>query len=211
MINKFFSEVVCINLARRKDRWAEFCGESSKHSLTVTRFDAVDGRTCGIPIGKPAHQNFSPITPGGLGCVLSHYNVIRLAKEKNLDNILILEDDAVFADNFAVLSANYLSSVPADWDFIYFGGNHMCPLVPINQLVGKANFTLTTHAVAVRNTVYDRMIGMLGRVGSPIDIYYASLQQYVNAYAPMETLCWQRDGFSDILSQYVNYDSLLKS
>jgi len=74
-----FPEAFVINLDHRTDRWA-----------------AIE-QTCkaaGIcPVRIPAVQT----SPGHRGCAITHVQCIRLAKEKALPWVLILEDDATFS------------------------------------------------------------------------------------------------------------------
>ena len=63
MINDYFDRVVCINLDRRTDRWAECVELVAKHDLRVERVSAVDGRTL---------ADTPYLKKGMLGCVLSH-------------------------------------------------------------------------------------------------------------------------------------------
>ena len=40
-------------------------------------------------------------------------------------NILVLEDDILFCDNFKNKLIKYYEQVPEDWDIIYLGGSRM--------------------------------------------------------------------------------------
>jgi hypothetical protein len=73
-----FPEVLVINLDHRTDRWA-----------TIERTCAAANLT---PVRMPAIKS----SPGWHGSGLSHLKCIRLAKERNLPWVLILEDDATF-------------------------------------------------------------------------------------------------------------------
>ena len=75
-INTFFSDAYCINLDERKDRWRDVVNDLKKLKLTqINRYPAIKHRR------------------GAVGCRLSHVDIIKRAKDSNLDNILILEDD----------------------------------------------------------------------------------------------------------------------
>jgi GR25 family glycosyltransferase involved in LPS biosynthesis len=72
-----------INLDKRKDRLAEINDEFERMGISAThapeRFTAIETPGFGI-----------------LGCGMSHYEVLRLAKIRGYKNILILEDDFTF-------------------------------------------------------------------------------------------------------------------
>ena len=61
---------------------------------------------------------------GALGCKMSHINILRLAKENNYDNILMIEDDALFhnyfIDYFNKLIENIIN---IDYDMIWLSPN----------------------------------------------------------------------------------------
>ena len=52
-----------------------------------------------------------------VGCLLSHYKAIKMAYYANLNNVLILEDDAML---LKTITKEF--SVPSDADILYFGG-----------------------------------------------------------------------------------------
>lgn len=62
------------------------------------------------------------LTPGALGCALSHMRVWELVAERKLERALILEDDVEFAPGFYRSIRERISRVPGDYDIIYFGG-----------------------------------------------------------------------------------------
>ncbi len=91
--------VVCINLDRRKDRWEAFCRtvQGCVPADKIHRESAVEGTQ--IPgSGEPpwfteGTSDRAPHWCGTAGCLLSHRNVIRRAKQAGWRNVLIFEDD----------------------------------------------------------------------------------------------------------------------
>ena len=55
-------------------------------------------------------------TPGALGCLLSHLEVVREARRLGVPNVLIFEDDVVFDEALEKKFSGYLDQLPADWD-----------------------------------------------------------------------------------------------
>ena len=200
-INKYFDKIYCVNLDRRPNRWEEGKSEIDKHGLTVERFSAIDGNPNSIKTNPG-------VTDGDVGCTLSHYNIILEAKSNNLDKVLVLEDDVVFNDNLNSLFDEYINQVPDDWDMIYFGGNHVGGLTQINEHVSKVKHTYTTHAYAIKKTVFDHVIQLHGQGKKQVDVYYADIQKIFNCYVFRPHLAWQRDGFSDIQNAYTKYPFL---
>src|SRR5216117_1383180 len=86
-INDVFPLKVCINLDRRADRWKQMQLKFRRHAIHgVRRFSAADGNSLTVP------PNWSD-TPGAYGCLLSHLQVVREARELGMPCVLIFEDD----------------------------------------------------------------------------------------------------------------------
>lgn len=199
-LNTYFKNIYCINLDRRLDRWLKFIDECKKHSIeNVTRISAIDGDKI---------TNNSNLLNGELGILLTHYNIIKNAKNNNLENVLILEDDVVFQDDLKKID-EIMSLIPNDWDFIYFGGNHTYGDIPvkINDKILKLNNTVSLHCVAINNTVYDSILNLLPKQEIQVDGYYSKLHKEFNSYGITPNIAKQREDFSDIQKRRVNYDS----
>jgi GR25 family glycosyltransferase involved in LPS biosynthesis len=146
-IHTFFDNIFCVNMDRRPDRWQQSLVEFKKIGIEdiVTRWTATENSN------------------GVLGCALSHLTLIKKCKEDNLRNVLIFEDDVLFAEtdmnrlNAALDDLNAIDS----WDIFYVGVT-MCPtrgnFLRITDRVLKTNFAYTTHAYAVNAQAFDPII-----------------------------------------------------
>jgi GR25 family glycosyltransferase involved in LPS biosynthesis len=88
-INNYFDKIICINLKRRSDRWAEMQKQFDKHGINVIRFDAIDGNPMGWKTN--GFQGKMNSFNGNMGCIASHVNIYKMAKEKDWKKILIIE------------------------------------------------------------------------------------------------------------------------
>lgn len=220
-INNYFDKIVCINLKRRPDRWAESEKQFMKHNLKVLRIDAVDGNPMNW---KPANGCFngklSSFT-GNMGCIASHLNVYKMAKQNNWKNVLIIEDDCDFTDNLNEIFQTSIKTLPEDWDLLYFGGTHKTKngkFIPeeFNQYFVKAKRILTTSCYAIKNTIYDIAINKIlekePMFEMPIDGYLATrVQPLCKTYAYHPAIAWQRPGHSDIQNAFRDYTHLRKN
>ena len=196
----FFDKIYCINLDRRPEKWLQCEQEFNKHGLTVERFSAVDGNPDKI---------VSKLTDGAIGCIKSHLNIIKLAKELNLKNVLIFEDDVEFIDDLNNIFQEYYKQIPTDWGLLYFGVNHNnLPLLKFTENLSFVKHTYTTHAYAVNNRLYDMIIETLSNFENECDILLTKIQELGNSYVFQPHLAWQRAGYSDILNVEANYDFL---
>src|SRR5215469_12186741 len=79
-----FPHRICINLARRPDRWAKAQAQFQQHQFQVVRWNAVEGTTSKIP----PEWRFSP---GAYGCSTSHMEAVREARARRYESLLIFE------------------------------------------------------------------------------------------------------------------------
>jgi GR25 family glycosyltransferase involved in LPS biosynthesis len=201
-LNDYFQEVHCINLDRRTDRWEECQIEFKKHNLKVERYSAFDGNNLTLLPGLNAGQT---------GAVYSHRGIVEYAKQKSLNNILILEDDVEFDDDINLRFSEIIDRVPDDWDMLLFGGNHSGnnpwspgKLEKVSENIFKVTHSLALHCYAVKNTIYDRYVESLNKTGKTNDALVADIQQHINCYIFRPHLAWQRPSHSDLREMYVD-------
>lgn len=211
----FFDKIFCINLDDRKDRWNECCEIFDKYEMThkVERFSAL----------KFVHQDPRLIKAmGQVGCSMSHFEVINRAKQENLNNFLVLEDDFCFEFEPKELHAKLNSSLldlPNNWDMFYLGGNldssyNVYPIEKYSDNLFKLNACHTTHAFAVNKNIYDTILKdkpSLDELPSwynkytVIDVYFSkTILSKNNCFITNPILSLQRPGFSNI--EHNNYD-----
>lgn len=198
-LNNFFDKIVCINLDNRRDRWNESFDIFTKHNVDVERLPAIYGKDLNIPTTHDVWY------PGILGCGLSHLFALKYAKQLNLRNILILEDDVDFIPNINDHFDEIVEELPADWDMIYFGGNHFDSPQKVSAHLARITHTVALHAIAVNNKFFNTAIKALTNVNTAADMNYQSLQGKHNIFVTDPHLAWQRPGFSSILERHEDY------
>lgn len=121
--NLQWDNIFIINLLRRNDRRIQM--ENKLYQANITKYEfieAFDGLDNNISNDflKIKKTSKNPIvTSGHYACLLSHIKAIEIAKNRNYSNIIILEDDVFFCENFL----NKLSNIMLpDYDMIYLGG-----------------------------------------------------------------------------------------
>ena len=203
MINKYFEKIFCINLDSRKDRWDESKQEFEKYNLKVERIPAISGKSMNLEFPDEIRE-------GAVGCSLSQLFALKLAKQYELNNFLLLEDDIQFSSDLNDVFPEIIKQVPSDWDMLYLGGQHFhgMNLEKINENVFKCEYTLAAHSVAFNKTVFDRFINKLIDVTKPCDVHYAESHKEINAYVIIPHLTWQRGSYSDIENANVDYTFL---
>jgi GR25 family glycosyltransferase involved in LPS biosynthesis len=216
-INEYFDKIYCINLDRRVDRWEENClPQFEKIGLDVERFSAVDGKELNLPQGS--------VYSAELAGSYSHLNALKKAKEDKVKKLLLLEDDVFFKENVNELFESLIERVPNDWDYLFFGGNHVGGYLPITDGVVKINRSYAIHACGIKESSYDIMIqhleNKINKVMSDLtithkpsvaaDYFLGDLHRVLNTYCFLPHLAWQKDGHSDIQGAYMDYNFLKK-
>lgn len=199
MLNNFFSKIVCISLDNRPDRWEECVRVFKKQNLDVERLPAIYGKDLNIPTENDVWYH------GVLGCSISHLFAVKYAKQLNLDNILILEDDVEFIEDVNKKFLDILAELPEDWDMVYFGGNHCEIPRKVSPHLSRVSHTLACHAIALNYKFFDTAIQALTNINTINDVNYQTLQKDYNIFVTNPHLAWQRPGFSSILERHEDY------
>lgn len=195
-VKDFFDRVVVINLDRRRDRWDALQKKFAAINWPFKdpeRFSAYDGSKLPVPVGWTSG-------PGTWGCMLSHREVLSRAIQDGLDNILILEDDIFFADNFEDRAIEFIKAVPPDWHQIMLGGQYFenSKAYDISPLVRKVSLCHRTHAIALRGAfmhyTYSKLCASYGHV----DHIMNTFQERYNVYTPRHFLIGQDGSASDV-------------
>lgn len=118
-----WDNIFIINLVKRADRKEEMIKKLELANITKYEFiEAIDGMNPEI-IGKfnmaKSNPDFPIVTSGHYACLLSHINAIKLAKERDYNTIMILEDDVYFCNEFLLKLDNLQV---CQYDMLYLGG-----------------------------------------------------------------------------------------
>lgn len=99
--------IYVINLARDAERLRTVSANLLRAGLAFERVDAFDGPTLLPRLRRRFRRDFfssrlhRTMTPGEIGCILSHLRALRRVLAQRLPYAIILEDDVAFANEFA--------------------------------------------------------------------------------------------------------------
>jgi GR25 family glycosyltransferase involved in LPS biosynthesis len=202
--NETFPLIAYINLDKRKDRDLQAKTEFEKIGINPIRKSGF------VP------ENISDrFSRGTVGCMISHVHLIQAAFLLNT-NIFIFEDDILMEHGkYNVLeimnkACEELENV--DWDFFYLAGNLLAPCTQISPHLAKLTHVQSTVAYGINKkylkTVLDNI--HLDNITAPIDVIYSNMAAKNNFYISVPMVGVQRDSYSDIEGQNVNYTSYLQ-
>jgi glycosyl transferase, family 25 len=197
-LDNLFPQKFCINLQRRPDRWENMNRQFRAHDIhNVVRYDAVDGRSL-IPHAEWKHG------AGAYGCLLSHLEIVRKARDSDLPAVMIFEDDVIFHDDFGKLFEEYSAQVPGDWEAIVLGGIHMNDPVPVAPGVSRMTDAFSTYAYGLRKSAYETFLSDAEKLMRPVDHTTRSMQEDSRFYCFTPHLAWVAVDHSDIKNAAVN-------
>lgn len=205
-IETLFDRIVCINLDRRPDRWSSFQEHIASIDWPFTeaeRFSATDGAKVNPPAWFKAGG-------GAWGCLQSHIRILEQSLQDGIQSLLILEDDAVFAESFHSDVLKFFNTVPSDWDGVMLGGQHLKQPEFVSDGVVRIRNGNRTHAHALRGrfieAVYQHLTDWPSHSQRPkqhVDHRMGVMHESgkFNVYAPNPWLVSQAAGFSNINGQ----------
>jgi len=196
----FFDEIYCINLDHRIDRWEHAQNEFEKLGIKdrVIRFSAIK------------HND------GRIGLIKSNLEIIKIAKSKKLNNVLIFEDDVQFIwknKPIDILNKS-IEQLPDDkWNMFYLGANTHQKLIKTNKenLVILKN-AFATHSICFNKNTFDYYIkyaeklNKITNINDVLDVWISkNIQEKGIVFMTNPLLTTQMESFSDIEGRKVNY------
>jgi glycosyl transferase family 25 len=110
-----------INLKRRPDRLENF---KAKCPLEFTVVPAFDGKNAQneSEAEKNLIKKFEYLRPGEIGCFISHIRIFQKIVNDAIPLALIMEDDAIFCEDFLNEYDKVIREIPENTDILYIGG-----------------------------------------------------------------------------------------
>ena len=193
-----------INLERRPDRLEHIKKEMEYIGWDYEIFKAVDLNNHG-------------------GCTLSHVEILKIAKERGYESVMVIEDDCTCLP----YSKDLITKIETETDEFEFGIINLSPTLnrPVNRseklplflditnLPPKKEYErgiFATNMILYHNSIYDNVIEM----EKPEILGYYSIDDYIyqfilpikQSYSPILTIAPQMSSWSDVSQgQYNNF------
>ena len=140
----------------------------------VTPFHGFHGGKMGLSSTK------GNVTPGMIGCQLSHLALWKHLLASDDDAFLIFEDDVLLPKGaLATMNKAYLMALPSDWDVVYWGycWRDTSSLLPVNKSFDLAIIPpMCQHAYMIKKTVVRELMPKLD-FSLPMDMQTRQLLQ----------------------------------
>jgi GR25 family glycosyltransferase involved in LPS biosynthesis len=211
-----------LNLDSRTDRWNSI----KKHlsDINLVDYERVSSTKLSFD------STISNVKLAQISCFHSHLKTLRKAKELELNNVLILEDDCYF------INSDKLSKLNDSYDILYLGCNrkiyrnndsliYISKTEKVNEDIVKINECGTTHSIFYSKRIIKKIIEMyptdeiffqkaftLDEKYSVYDIFLNWFTEVNNIqkYCIYPIMCIQCESFSDIQFRNTNYGEEIK-
>ncbi len=167
-----------INIDSRIDRMNEFNNMIDKLQpvflKNLTRFSAI--------VNKDNPRK---------GCRDSHKEILKIAKERKLDKVLIFEDDAILRKNINERWNIIMDEIPNDWEILVLGchfGNYLNWHMTNDYWCYISKYFCGTHAIIINSIAYDKIItyieNLRGIHDIDIDVYSRICKKHIYLSVP---------------------------
>jgi GR25 family glycosyltransferase involved in LPS biosynthesis len=196
----YFTEIYCINLEKRQDRWQHAQKEFEKVGI----LDRVE-RVSGIESGE-----FN----GNVGCNKSHIKCVELARKRKIDNVLVLEDDVIFINDTLKILDKAVKQLDFPWHMLYLGANTHQSLVKIKPNLSLLKVGFALHAAVYNKKIYDPILDNFKckdfldpkNILDFYDVWLANkIQTKYTCLVCSPIIATQYNDFSDIQKKVVDY------
>ena len=210
MTHKKNYKIFYINLDERKERKYSFEKHMKKYDLEFERFSAIKDKC------------------GAFGCAKSHLSVLKNAKNNNLENVIIMEDDVAFNISPEMLDEKLKLIFDNELDFDVFHLSYRYRIsydVPEYDYLKKLSYCHYCSCYIINKRCYDEIIDCWEKsllLLSPenldldldmrektarfsCDISYIPLLRKKKWYCFDKPVCVQLNGQSNISNIYINH------
>ena len=224
--------IFIINLESRNDRKLETLAQLTRAKITNYEFfKAIEPKSVeeinewnpNFVTTKPdwLRSDFQKYRLGSFGCLQSHIGVIKMAIERNYENILVLEDDVniklipnpekgeSFEETYNFIKPQLEELAKREEiDIFYLGGtHHNNKLTKVTNNIWQTRQTGTTSSYIITKSGMKKVLANIDKCDKEIDCFYIEvMQKKHNCFCIGPTMMNQRPSYSDIVQTHVSYN-----
>lgn len=201
----FATRTLVLSRTVDSERRKRFASEAYRVDLRCWDFfDAIDGPGMRLRsdaptvLGRHNRPAPEPLSPGEIGCLLSHVSIWRATQALNLERLCVIEDDVEFPEpaKFWDEWRRFISSLPSDWLAIHAGGEAVSPEtspVPINDHCDRIRQSYGTHFMVLRPEARRMLVEMPVDMSQPVDWMLRPLFDTGRVYTPRAPIIRHRN------------------
>lgn len=229
ILDTYVDKIFIINLDERADRWEAIEKELKRMGITnYERYSAIkpalnDTSSDKVLKDFPKEYHSHLVSPwktkrgyiqAAVGCKYSHYNIIKIAKERGYKKICIFEDDIEFLfekEKFDEIFEKVSKEVD-DFHLLYFSGNHTRQPEKLRdkKYLYRVKGTLCAHAYIISYEIFNFIIDTMMLLGMELDNYYIGAIQVNNkSYTIKPPLVTQSPGYSNMVKRNVDWRKVI--
>jgi GR25 family glycosyltransferase involved in LPS biosynthesis len=166
------SEILLINLKRRSDRLDFMKYKLRNFEYSISIWYSVDGYSSKNINFADSLKDSRIKSPGALGLLLTYLELIDYCLEKNLDRVILIEDDIYISDEFLKYDFNSLKE-----DVVYLGANQDgFSKIQEEELkqgfyhVDKEHYTYGTYGISLSKSFLIKLKSEITKYQYPIDV-----------------------------------------
>ena len=192
-MNNYVDNVYLINMNKDNDRLEKVTKECDKVGIKFERFSGIKVSD----LSQNILDKYIPTetqkygTDEMIGCGLSHLLIWQDAVKNNYKNILVLEDDVYFTDDFNEYLKNVMEEVPDDYDILYLGyfdSMYNPPPICGFNYIYKPIFPLALHAYIISNKGLKKLLNLITKIDNHIDQIIAKNKGNLNIYVSQKKI-----------------------
>lgn len=223
-MNNFIDNVYVINMDKDTDRLDKITKECNKFNIKFQRFTGIDSNTLSEKQKNKYITEFCKkyCTNGIIGCGISHIKIYKDVINNNYNNVLILEDDIYFKEDFHSILNNTIDELPNDYDILYIGyfglsskntyndHNYLLKILSnkkteknILKTIYCPEFPLGTHAMIISNKGCKKLLQIMNKLYWHIDWQISFNNKDLKIYATKKRIVhqiWEQSCNSNMLS-----------
>jgi GR25 family glycosyltransferase involved in LPS biosynthesis len=231
-MNSFIDNVYLINMDKDIDRLDKMTKECDKFNIKFERFSGVNPKILPEEEKNKYITKFCQkyCTNGIIGCGISHLKIYEDVINNNYNNVLILEDDVYFEDDFHSILNNALEELPNDYDILYIGyfglsskdtyydHNYFFKIFS-NKKTEKnifknlfcPEFPLGTHAMIISNKGCKKILQYMNKIYWHIDWQISFNNKDFNTYATNKKIVYQlwEESYNSNMLSFPKYPNTL--
>ena len=207
MFHKLVDKVYAINLRSSKDRRANILHQCHNIGTHFEMVEAINGREENVKWVKNEINSIGDgWTQGAAGLVYTTINIIKDAKEKGYESIMIMEDDIIFKDNAYKEGKKLFNQLPENWELFHLASQNFNKRPRILGDLIRLTGAWSCQIYVIHERIYDEYLEWLELVDRPIDsITSRIIHPKGKSYASITDLITTVPNYSTIRDKEINY------